>query len=56
MGKGSRLVIILNVNKHPYDEINYGTASNPSFETIRDAGKPLQVKWFNSSYITVPVE
>lgn len=55
MVKGSRLVIILNVNKHPYDEINYGTAGNPSFETVKDAGKPLQVKWFNSSYITVPV-
>lgn len=54
--KGSRLVIILNVNKHPFDEINYGTDGNVSYETIKDAGKPLQIKWFNDSYITVPVQ
>lgn len=55
MLKGSRLVIILNVNKHPYDEIDYGSAGDPAFETVKDAGEPLQVKWFDSSYITVPV-
>ncbi|MGH8373018.1 MAG: CocE/NonD family hydrolase [Gammaproteobacteria bacterium] len=54
--KGSRLVIIVNVNKHPYDEINYGTAGSPSFETIKDAGQPLRIKWFNDSYVTVPVQ
>lgn len=54
--KGSRLVIILNVNKHPYDEINYGTGRNTSYESVHDAGKPLQVRWFADSYITVPVQ
>ena len=56
MVKGSRLVIILNVNKHPYDEINYGTGGDVSRETMKDAGKPLHVQWFDDSYITVPVQ
>ncbi|HXC18221.1 MAG TPA: CocE/NonD family hydrolase, partial [Holophagaceae bacterium] len=54
--KGSRLVIVLNVNKHPYDEINYGSGGNISDESMKDAGKPLQIRWFNDSYITVPVQ
>ncbi len=53
--KGSRLVIILNVNKHPFDEINYGAEDEVSTQTIKDAGAPLEIKWFNDSYITVPM-
>jgi predicted acyl esterase len=55
ISKGSRLVIVLNGNKHPYEEINYGTGKNVSDETIVEAGEPLQIKWFNTSYIRVPV-
>jgi len=55
INKGSRLVIILNVNKHPFEEINYGTGKNVQDETIADATAPLQIKWFNDSYIKVPV-
>jgi len=47
---------VLNVNKHPYDEINYGSGGNISHESMKDAGKPLQIRWFNDSYITVPVQ
>lgn len=53
--KGSRLVIVLNINKHPYEEINYGSGKNVHDETIRDAGASLLVKWFTDSYINVPV-
>jgi len=55
INKGSRLAIILNVNKHPYEEINYGTGKQVSDETIADAREPLQIRWFNTSYIKVPV-
>lgn len=55
MSKGSKLLIVLNVNKHPYEEINYGTGKNVHDETISDAGEPLQVKWYTDSYIKVPV-
>lgn len=55
INKGSRLVIILNVNKHPYEEINYGTGKDVNAENISDANEPLQIKWYNSSFIKVPV-
>ncbi len=53
--KGSRLVLVLNVNKHPHEQINYGTGKDVSSETIADAKEPLEVKWFNDSYIKIPV-
>jgi biotin-(acetyl-CoA carboxylase) ligase len=53
--KGSRIVILLNINKSPFEQINYGTGKNVSDETIRDAKEPLQIKWFNDSYINIPV-
>ncbi|SCW86632.1 CocE/NonD family hydrolase [Mucilaginibacter sp. NFR10] len=53
--KGSRIVILLNINKSPFEQINYGTGKNVSDETISDAKEPLQIKWFNDSYINVPV-
>jgi hypothetical protein len=49
------LAVVLNVNKHPYEEINYGTGKSVSDETIADAKEPLQIKWFNQSYIKVPI-
>ncbi len=52
---GSRLLIILNVNKNPYDEINYGTGKDVSREDIRDAKEPLKVKWQTNSYIKFPI-
>jgi len=53
--KGSRIVILLNINKSPFEQINYGTGRNVSDESISDAKSPLQIKWFNDSYINLPV-
>jgi putative CocE/NonD family hydrolase len=55
IGKGSRLVILLNINKHPFEIINYGTGKPVVDETIKDAGEPLQIKWHNSSFIKIPI-
>jgi putative CocE/NonD family hydrolase len=55
MEKGSRLLLVLNVNKNSFAEINYGTGKNVSEETIADAGEPLKIEWFNDSYIRIPV-
>ena len=55
ISKGSRLVVVLNVNKHPYDQINYGTGKEVSSESIKDAKTPLQVKWHNDSYIQISI-
>ncbi|WP_420573943.1 CocE/NonD family hydrolase [Kordia sp.] len=52
--KGSKLILIVNINKNPEWEINYGTGKEVSRETIKDAGEPLLVKWFTDSYIEIP--
>ncbi|TDW97179.1 CocE/NonD family hydrolase [Dinghuibacter silviterrae] len=55
LSKGSRLVIVLRINKSPGWQINYGTGKDVSDETIADAKEPLEIKWFSDSYIKVPV-
>lgn len=55
INKGSRLVILLNINKHPFEIINYGSGKPVSEETIKDAGEPLQIKWHNDSFIKIPI-
>ena len=53
--KGSRLVVVVNGNKEPFTEINYGTGKNVSEETIADANEPLVIKWYGDSYLDIPV-
>ncbi len=53
--KGSRLMLVLDVVKSPYSEINYGTGGDVSQENIGDAKVPLNIRWSTASYITVPV-
>ena len=55
ISKGSRFVILLNINKHPFEIINYGSGKPVSDETIKDAVEPLQIKWHNESYIEIPI-
>ena len=55
ISKGSRLVLVVNVNKHPFEIVNYGSGKEVCDETIQDAGQPLQIQWHNNSYIRVPV-
>ncbi len=55
INKGSRLVVLLNINKHPFEIINYGSGKPVSEETMQDAGEPLQIKWHNDSYVKIPV-
>lgn len=55
LSKGSRLLVTLNVNKHAYAQINYGTGKDVSDEDINDAKIPLQIKWHNDSYVKIPI-
>jgi putative CocE/NonD family hydrolase len=54
--QGSRLVMILRVGKRPDREINYGTGGDVSGESLADGQVPLKIRWFNDSYIEVPVQ
>jgi uncharacterized protein len=53
---GGRLVAVLSIIKEPGREINYGTGRQVIGETISDAKEPLAIKWYNDSYIDVPVK
>lgn len=55
ISEGSRLVILLNINKHPFEIINYGSGKSVSEETIKDAGEPLKIKWHNDSFLKIPI-
>lgn len=52
---GSRLAVVINVNKHPYDVINYGTGRDVSSESVSDAAEKLKIRWYSNSFIRVPV-
>jgi uncharacterized protein len=52
---GSRLVIVLGVNKRPDREINYGTGKDVSEESIADGKTPLKIRWYSDSYVDIPV-
>ncbi|MEJ7559150.1 MAG: CocE/NonD family hydrolase [Pedobacter sp.] len=53
--KGSRIVLTVGMNKSPNWQVNYGTGKDVSKETIADGKIPLDIKWFNSSYVTIPI-
>jgi putative CocE/NonD family hydrolase len=56
MSAGSRLLVMLTVNKNGFAQINCGTGKDVSDESIADAKEPLQVRWYNDSYVKVPIE
>jgi len=55
LSKGSRLLIHLNVNKNPFSELNHGTGKVVTEETIKDAKEPLEIKWYNDSFVKIPI-
>ena len=52
---GSRLVVVLGINKRADQQINYGTGQDVSDESIADATVPMKIRWYESSYIDIPV-
>lgn len=56
LAKGSRLLFLLDVNKNPSAQVNYGTGKNVSDESIADAGEPLKIYWHNDSFVDVPLD
>jgi putative CocE/NonD family hydrolase len=53
--KGSRLLVVLDVNLNRHHQINYGTGGDVSDESVADAGAPLTVTWHNDSYLEIPL-
>ena len=53
--KGSRLIVVVSIQKDPGYPINYGTGRDVSDETIADAKIPLCLRWYGDSFIDFPV-
>ena len=51
---GSRLVLVIGINKRADQQINYGTGGDVSDESVADASSPLKIRWYSGSYIDVP--
>jgi putative CocE/NonD family hydrolase len=53
--KGSRIVIVVNVNKNNNAQINYGTGKDVNIESIKDAKEPLKITFTGQSSISLPI-
>jgi putative CocE/NonD family hydrolase len=51
---GSRVVMVLGINKRPDREINYGSGSDVSEESIAAGKIPLKIRWYSNSYVEFP--
>lgn len=52
---GSRIAMALSFAKRPDREINYGSGADVSAESIRDGKTPIKIRWYNDSYIDIPI-
>ncbi len=55
ISKNSKIVIVVNGNRNPYGQINYGTGGDVSSESIEDADTPLVIKLLKGSRVVIPV-
>lgn len=55
MQKGSRLLVLLNVNKNTYAQVNHGTGADVSDESLQKDTPALRVEWQDDSFIEVPI-
>ena len=55
LAAGSRLVVVVNVNKNAFSEVNMGTGKTVADESVKDAGEPLHVQWSSDSFVKLQV-
>lgn len=54
--KGSRLAIVLNVNKNRDAQVNMGSGKDVNVESAADAGEILKLNWYSDSRINIPLK
>jgi putative CocE/NonD family hydrolase len=55
LSKGSRLLVVVNVNKNPFAQVNHGTGRDVSDESSADGKVPLKVRWYSESVVRIPI-
>ncbi len=55
LAPGSRIVALVGPIKAPVFQLNVGSGKDVSDETIADAGKPLEIRWFGDSFLDLPI-
>ena len=53
--KGSRFIVVVNVNKNNNAQINYGTGKDVNSESIKDAKIPLKITFTGNSSVQIPI-
>lgn len=53
LAAGSRIVLLVGLNKRPDRQVNYGSGKDVNSETIADAKWPLRVRWHARSYVEI---
>jgi uncharacterized protein len=53
LAAGSRIVLLIGLNKRPDRQINYGSGKDVNSETIADARWPVRVRWHERSYVEI---
>ncbi|WP_340677986.1 CocE/NonD family hydrolase [Paraglaciecola sp.] len=53
--QGSRILVILNVNKNSSAQVNMGTGQDVSQESATDSKVPLTIDWLGTTYIDMPL-
>jgi putative CocE/NonD family hydrolase len=53
LAAGSRIVLLISLNRRPDRQINYGSGKDVNSETIADAKWPARVRWHARSYVEI---
>jgi putative CocE/NonD family hydrolase len=53
LAAGSRLVLLVGLNKRPDRQVNYGSGKDVNSETIADVERPVRVRWYVGSHIAL---
>lgn len=53
LAAGSRLVLVIGINKRPDRQINFGSGKDVNSESIADADGPLRVRWHERSHVEI---
>jgi putative CocE/NonD family hydrolase len=52
---GSRVVMVLGVNKRADRQVNFGTGGAVNDESVEDGEVPLKIRWYSDSYLDLPL-